>query len=144
MPVLQNSIGDNPDEFFFEDLQGALDAPHRWGIELWNRPGLAGTFARKTFQHAAPVQVRSVHYVADWLATHDALEAYRGLIGEDPVDVWQHDVYVGKFVVLDVVQLPETRACYNVIGSIVSNPEVMQYCLWTLMVTSNFLTPPGP
>jgi hypothetical protein len=144
MPVLQNSIGDEGDEFFFEDLQGTLIAPHKWNLELWNRPGRFGTIARKLFQTAPPVQVRSVHYIEDWLTAHQAIEAYQALIGEDPVDVWQHDVYVGKFVVIDVFQLPETRACYNAIGTIVDNPEVIQYCQWTLLYSGNFLTPPTP
>ena len=132
MPALQNSIGNTPDEFYFEDLQGAI-ALRKMELEIWTRPGVDGAGARKTGYRGRPFQLRSVHYVADWLATQEALIAYQQLIGEDPVEVIQHDNSFGTFLVLDVEQLPETHACYNVIGSIVDDPQVLQYCLWTLL-----------
>jgi hypothetical protein len=133
MPALQNSIGNSPDEFYFEDLQGAI-VLRAQKLQLLERLGIDGTGVRKTGVRGVPFQLRSVHYVADWDATEEALLAYQSLIGAEPVDVWQHDVLFGTFLVLNVEQLPETRACYNVTpGTIVENPECLQYCLWTLL-----------
>lgn len=128
MPIYTNSI----DEFEFEDIVGRLQ-PKAEQLEVIVRPGRDGEILAKTGVRAVPSQIVTMHYVADWLAAKAALEAYISLIDGDPYEVIQRDETFGYFRVLSVVELPQTRAVTNVIGSIIPNPGVQQFCAWTLI-----------
>lgn len=131
MPIYTNSI----DEFEFEDMVGRLHLPAEQ-LESIVRPGKEGETLRKMAPRAITSQIETMHFVADWAAAKTAYAAYQALIGADPVEVIQHDESFGMFHVIGVVESPKTQAVFRVNGSIIPNPTVRQYCLWTLLAVT--------
>lgn len=130
MPAFTNSI----DEYLFEGLYGRLN-PKAEQLEVIVRPGHKGETTRRTGVRGAPSQIVTMHYIADWEAARNAIDAYTDLIDGRPYQVIQNDVDYGWFKVLNVVEMPNTHACTRVNGSILSDPGVQQYCQWTLIST---------
>jgi hypothetical protein len=126
MPVHTNTI----DSEQFEDIRGSLQ-PESEELEVFSRPGKDGSTVRLTGVRGRPVQIQTLHYVADFTAAKNALSAYVQMKDGGNVVIVQHSVNFGNFRILDVVEI-EARASTNVIGSIVSNPTVRQVCLWTV------------
>lgn len=130
MPAFTNTI----DDFEFEGLYGRLN-PKAEQLEVIVRPGHAGESTRRTGIRGAPSQIVTMHFVADWEAARNAIDAYIDLIDGNPYQVIQNDVDYGLFKVLNVVEMPQTHACTRVNGSIIPNPQVQQWCQWTLIGT---------
>lgn len=130
MPAFTNTI----DDFEFEGLYGRLN-PKAEQLEVIVRPGHDGESTRKTGIRAIPSQIVTMHFVADWEAARNAIDAYIDLIGGDPIQVIQNDVDYGLFKVMSVVDTNQTRAVTRVVGSIIPNPQVQQWCQWTLIGT---------
>jgi hypothetical protein len=130
MPVYTNSI----DAFEFEDMVGRLN-PKAEQLEVLLRPGHDGETLRKTGVRAEPSRIVTMHFVADWAAAKAALEAYNALIDGEPYEVIQHDESYGYFRVLNVTEMPQTRFVTAVVGSIIPNASVQQFCQWTLLST---------
>jgi hypothetical protein len=129
MPYHLNTIG----IYSFEDIRGRLQ-PKAQQMEITVRAGLAGEAFRRTGVRAVPSQIQTVHYVADWAAARDAINAYIGLIDGHPYEIIQHSHTYGYFRVAQVAEV-EARAVENVVGSIVATPTVLQICQWTVIST---------
>lgn len=126
MPVHTNTI----DSEQFEDIRGSLQ-PESEELEVFARPGKDGTTVRLTGLHGRPVQIQTLHYVADFAAAKAALTAYVQMKDGANYEITQHSVSFGDFRILDVVEV-EARAVTNVIGSIIANATVRQICQWTV------------
>lgn len=126
MGVLTNSIG----LYNFDDLRGNI--PRRsQQLQIFNRPGIDGIVARKTGSRTGAVRITTHHYVLNWQAARDSIDAYKTLIGADPVTIIQHDVNYGTYLIASVEQV-EARAAFNTIGSLVANAQVKQVVAWTI------------
>lgn len=126
MPVHTNTIGAQQ----FEDIRGSLQ-PESEELEVFARPGKDGTTVRLTGVRGRPVQIQTLHYVADFTAAKNALSAYVQLKDGANVEIVQHSVSFGDFRILDVVEI-QARAVANVIGSLIPGAGVMQVCQWTV------------
>jgi hypothetical protein len=126
MPIHTNTI----DAYEFEDIRGSLQ-PRSEELEVFSRPGVDDTTVRLTGVRGRPVQIQTMHYVADFTAAKNALSAYVQLKDGSSYEIVQHTVSFGDFRILDVVQV-SARAVANVVGSIVPNATVEQICVWTV------------
>ena len=127
MPVHTYRIGPHT----FEDLQGNL-IKRGEKLEIFSRPGIDGVGARKTGKRTGPFTVTSVHYVLDFQAARDAVTTYQAMRGVDPVEVIQHSISHGTYLVVDVQQV-RVEAVLGVGSTLVTDPEVRQICQWTLI-----------
>jgi hypothetical protein len=127
MPVHDHYI----DAYQFEDLRGMI-VPRSEDIELLARPGKDDTTARLTGVRGRPFAVVTMHYVADFEAAATAISEYVQLKDGNPYEVIQHSISFGFYRVLDVVEAVPPRAVASVVGSIIANPTVQQFCQWTL------------
>lgn len=126
MPVHTNTI----DAYQFEYIRGSLQ-PRSEELEVFTRPGLDDTTIRLTGVRGRPVQIQTMHYVADFTAAKNALSAYVQLKDGASYEIVQHSISMGNYRILDVVEV-YARAVTNVTGSLITNPTVEQVCLWTV------------
>jgi hypothetical protein len=126
MPVHTNTI----DAYQFEYIRGSLQ-PRSEELEVFTRPGKDDTTIRLTGVRGRPVQIQTMHYVADFQAAKDALSAYAQLKDGSQYEIVQHSISHGDYRILDVVQV-SARAVTNVNGSLLTNPTVEQVCMWTV------------
>lgn len=126
MPIHTNTI----DAYEFEDIRGSLQ-PRSEDLEVFSRPGKDDTTVRLTGVRGKPVQIQTMHYVADFEAAKNALSAYVQLKDGASYEIVQHTTSFGNFRILDVAQV-SARAVANVVGSIVPGATVEQTCQWTV------------
>jgi hypothetical protein len=132
MPLATNSIG----EFQFEELRGSLQ-PRSQDLEILIRPGKDDSTVRLTGVRGKPFQVLTLHYVADFLSAKNAISAYVTLQDGNAYEVVQLDESIGYFRVLAVVEV-SAMAVASVVGdTLIADPEVLQYCQWTLQHVPN-------
>lgn len=133
MPFHDNKIIDGVTEYAFENMIGRLQ-PKAEQLEVVVRRGHAGESLRKTGVRALPSTILTIHYVEDWTAAQNAIDAYDDLIGE-VVQVIQHTTDYGYFKVLGVVE-QDARPVENVVGSLIATPTVIHLVQWQLISTT--------
>jgi hypothetical protein len=129
MPTLVQKI----DTFDFDALVGDLDLPGE-KVEVFTRPGIDGHGAREVGSRGVPTKLQAMLYVADWDDVETKLAAYKAIAGTDPVTIIKNGTTWGKFLIIEVRNLPSTHAVLHAIGSITAgNPEVRMNTEWTVL-----------
>lgn len=127
MPVHTNSING----FLFLEMQGPPYLRQQQ-LEIIERPGVDGSGVRRLGKRGKPFQLQTTNYLADFSEAHNAMLAYKDLVGDDPVSLTRRTVSEGTFLVLEVVE----RNCYaifNSLGGFDGGEEVCHEVIWTLL-----------
>lgn len=132
MPFHTNSIAG----YQFEDIRNSLIGASQTFEDL-SRPGKDGTAVRLLGVKGRPHQIFTFHYVADFEAARDAINAYSELKDGSAYPIIRHSTEFGNFRILDVIEV-SARAVANIVGqTIVDSPSVEQVCQWTVQHVSS-------
>lgn len=129
MPTLTQKINTT----LFDDMRGRppVMSPQ---IDVLERKGIDGTGARRHGTRSRQGKITTHKFHETFATARTALQAYVLLIGADPVQITQHGVLQGYYLIEAVVE-NELRAAETVIGSLVANPKAYQVCEWTIWQT---------
>lgn len=138
----QNSLANNADyeaadtRANFDDLIGEVVLRSEQ-IEVLNRPGVAGSGARKLGSRGKEFELESVLYCPNWQYAKDIGAYYKSFVGLDPMHLIKQSVAWGTFLVLDV-DVMSTEAVYNVCGNAVNSTfypslEIRLTAKWKLL-----------
>jgi len=102
--------------YTFVDMQGSVEFAQQ-ELELLERPGVDGTFFRKTGVRGKPFQIRAVGYTTSFTTQAAAMYNLRALVNADyGVRLTKHSVeYLAPLYVLRVDGI-EPQACLNAVG----------------------------
>lgn len=118
--------------YFFIDLQGRPQFAQQQK-EYIQRPGVNGTYARKTGVRGKPFQLVSKNYIPTFVDGANLMALYRGLTDVDyGVRLTQHSVT--HDAALDVVEVDEVElfAVNNVAGGFFGGEQACQVIRWIL------------